>query len=141
MAVELAWNEDPETVEQRQLAAAKTLADVAKWPHCNHDEASNVNDFDKEVRRAIDKGRAPEFTWSEYHDSASSSGWQVFCQTVADAILMDRDEIADALADAEHRLENDVGKPSATDGSKGQWQAGLQATINTYRWLLEGDDE
>lgn len=130
---------DPETFEDRQGAAANTLAELAKWEHCTHDEASHSTNFSDAVERFIGRGHAPTFVWSDYHDEPASYAWQVFCQTVSDAITMDRGEVADALADAERRLENGVGKPSASDGSKGQWRSSLSARINTYQWLLEGE--
>lgn len=138
----------PQTFEQRKEAALHTLASLAKWCHCNHEpdeiEGRNVNagsvwSFNDEVEKAVNKGWVPEFEANTFGDY-DTYGWQIFCESLASVATLGEEEVRDRRDEAQRKLDEGVGKPSATDGSKGQWRASKLSEIRTYNWLLGETD-
>lgn len=131
-------NDTPETFAERKRAAVQTLAELAKWPHCRHDEAHSVNDFDAVVEKRAGYGHIPDAVLREGRSGpVNDYKWQIFAQTLWETVGRDRAAVEEMLAE-----ERDwTNTTKATDGSRGQAQAAHRARLLTYEWLLEADDE
>lgn len=99
-------------------------------------------------QRLVNLLRAWELPWfppydlEEYvgrFDVHTNYGLQAFFSTLSTHFIhgdSDLEDICEALAEEQDELENGVGKPSATDGSKGQWKSWKKSTIRAYLWVL-----
>ncbi|MFB6237025.1 MAG: hypothetical protein ABEH81_01505 [Halopenitus sp.] len=123
-------------IQERKQDIVSALQELAKWPHCNH---GSVNSFDGAIIRLAKQVSIPpqivtvnyknELTISEYK-------WQMATQEWADHMFEDESFLRERRDSLKHRLSEGIGKPSATDGSKGQWRAGLKGRIFALDWLL-----
>lgn len=81
-----------------------------------------------------------------YHPEGYSETWgihgeyflQIFFSTGKNIIDDDlsAEEVRERIEEKRHVLEEGIGKPTATDGSKGQWKAANKHAIKSYRWFL-----
>lgn len=131
---------DHETIQQRKRLAVAAMAEVAKWEHCTHD-VSRTNDFNHEIESQWRMGQVPPYVWDEEREEPKSYAWQVFCTTLSDTVGRKPQDILRMKAEAERTLRQGRGKPTATDGSQGQWRAYHLIRIVTFDWVLHGESE
>lgn len=126
------------TFQERREAMLSTVISLAKWPHCNHDEASNVNDYNKTVMSAMNRGDAPTVMLVERDGELTfqSYTWQMATAELKSSMFLSEQEAHERLDNLKRKFENQEGMPSATDGSKGQWRSAMTARIETLAWLL-----
>lgn len=134
--------------EERLTDAMSTVRELSKWCHCNHTKddldvdtlspnAGSAWSFDGTIESAIERENVPEWVGPSNLGSYDTYTWQCFTEEIIDAALRTREENAERLEELRYKLEYGVGKPTTTDGSKGQWRSALTSKIRTLEWLLE----
>lgn len=115
------------------------MQELAKWEHCNHGNNGSVNSFDHTIIKLAKRAAIPpQMVTVRGPDSLmiSSYKWQIATSEWADHIFKDESFYKERRDSLRNKLNKGIGKPSATDGSKGQWRTALKARIFALDWLL-----
>lgn len=122
-------------ITERKQGVLTAITRVVKW---SRDDES----FEDTIRYQARKGRIPVSVFSLSRTGElrfQSYKWQMACAEWGRSLLRSESTVSERRDELQHKLDNGIGMPSTTDGSKGQWRAALKARIFALDWLL-GDE-